>query len=378
MIAVRETLRVMRIPALVLALAGLIYVVLAWHRPVERVGERLTSSAVALKGVAEAADSAILREIDENDGYERVWIVDGAGLIAASSHPLEAGRKVESPWLEMLVNASGPGVLEGRDWGSRHIFLAAHRSAHTGRWGVVLQDGQVVKDGRHRLIVFTLVSVIGIVLLISAATYLALEKNLLQPLGRLETAAESTLSGQSGELDRLVDGTPIGRIATALAEKSGDCERFAAELKERRALYFSVLNLAREMVLITSFDGEILEINRSFSEKLGIDRAAAVGRPLSDLDKQLPSASLIQLGERSAREQRVFDRLILSFTGKAGAPMRVVAAVQAVPFGGKPAFMMVADDRTNEEALAVQVSELLRPVTSTEENTGEDGGDESP
>ncbi|MEX1055038.1 MAG: PAS domain-containing protein [Rhodothermales bacterium] len=343
--AVRLTLRILVLPACLVLFCAAVYVLVAWDDPLENLRSRLEAGAAALQNAAGDPNAALLAEIAEAGSYERAWIVDGIGMIISSSEATEVGTKLDAAWADRLVSAGGATRFEAIEWGNRTMFLAAHRSALTGRWSVVLDETSSLWRTRFAVMLFAFGGAVLAIGLIGVGIHRTLHRTILRPLGGLDEASNAALEGapvSRESLDRLTTGTPVNGIAEAFWRIASERDEAAAQLKESRALYFSALHLTNEMVWITRFDGTIVEANRGFCEHLGVERSAVVGKPLRAFKSLLPEKPLRSLGERSAREQKVFDRMLFTFTKADGMAMDVVASIQAVPHEGKAAFMVVA------------------------------------
>lgn len=358
--------RVVLPAGVMLLLVAALYVAATWDHPAGRLAEDVRTAAVALQVVDPGGEGVdlLLRDVALQRGYERAWVIDGSGRIERSSHPGEAGSELDAPWWDVLAAAAGSTVAERMTWGNRILFIGAHRSAVTGRWSVVLADGTGILRGRltSALIAFGLALIVWLVTAVSFHVQAA--RRLGKPLAEIDLMAERMLAGESaqqGRLDRIAaraDET-LARLAQALGVIWRRHDDLSAKLAEQQARYYATLHLARELVCMCSFDGTILEVNRSFCDKLGRSRDALLGHAMEILSTQLPVQLLMELGERSAREKRTFERLLLAFSALDGSDLRVVASVQAVPFEGEPAYVVVADDRTGEHVLNGRLSELL-------------------
>jgi len=343
--SVRLTLRILLLPACLVLVCAVAYVVAAWNDPLEILRGRLEAGAAALQNAAGDPNAALLAEIADAGGYQRAWIVDGFGMIISSSQAPEVGTKLEAEWADRLVAAGGATQFEAIEWGDRTMFLAARRSALTGRWSVVLDEASAVWRRRVVVILSAIGGAILMIGLIGAGVHRALDRTILRPLAGVDGAAIAALEGapvSRESLDRLAAETPVSNISEALWRISSERDEAAASLRESRALYFSALHLTDEMIWITRFDGTMVEANRSFCEHLGVARSGVVGKPMKAFKHLLPLKPLLRLGELSAREQKVFDRMLFTFTTADGEALNVVASIQAVPHEGKAAFMVAA------------------------------------
>ena len=343
--SVRLTLRILLLPAGLVFFLALAYVLVAWDDPVEALRGRLEAGAAALQNAAGDPNSELLAEIAQAGDYQRTWIVDGSGMIISSSQAQEVGMKLEAEWAERLVAAGGATRFEAIEWGDRTMFLAARRSALTGRWSVVLDEASAVWRKRLAVMISGLGGAVLTIVLLGAGIHRALDRKILRPLSQVDEEANAALAGalvSKERLDRTTAGTRLQKIAEALWRISSERDDAAASLKESSALYFSALHLTDEMIWITRFDGTIVEANRSFCDHLGVAKIAVVGKRMSSFKHMLPEKPLLKLGEMSAREQKVFDRMLFTFTTAEGEALSVVASIQAVPHEGKAAFMVAA------------------------------------
>ena len=190
--------------------------------------------------------------------------------------------------------------------------------------------------------------------LVGFAMQVAVGRRLLHPMTVLSEHVDDIETGKAAPtaaLERVGGrgGEALEKIAGAVSALWAERDSLRRDLHERHALYLASTFLTEEMIMVATFDGRIVEVNRSFCEHLGLDRSRIVGRPLSSLEGVLPAKALRELGEQSAREKRPFERLLFTFAPPGGVSMDVVAAVQAVPFGGEPAFMLVAGRREPAE-----------------------------
>lgn len=390
----RDTVRLL-IPAVALVVASfIIYAIFYWNEPLERAARRMADVATALQPAASSgsadAVSPMLASVAVRSGYERVWIVDGSGLIVFSSRETEAGTQLNGPWGDLLMAATTPSVFEATDWGDRRMLFSAHRSAATGRWSAVLEDGTPI--ARERWVHLALLAAVGFMALtlVGFAMQVAVGRRLLHPMTVLSEHVDDLSTGKAAPtaaLERIGGrgGEALEKIAGAVGALWTERDSLRRELHERHALHLAATYLTGEMIMVATFDGRIAEANRSFCDHLGLDRNRIVGRLLGSLEGVLPAKALRELGEQSAREKRPFERLLFTFAPPGGTPMDVVAAVQAVPFGGEPAFMLVAGRREKPEAEQVDEAQAgtlddvdasaEKNADSTAANAGSDGGD---
>lgn len=360
----RSVIRLLLPLAALLIAAFVVYAVVSWNEPLDRAEERLTEAAVALQTAA--GSGILLDETAAHNGYERVWIVDGSGRIVASSRGAEAGTRIEEPWSGILSGASEPTLFRTEPWGDRLMLFSAHRSAETGRWSAVLEDGSWIGEERGTRLAGAAAVVLSIFVVIGAAAFSSLRRGLFRPLQDLADAASTEKTAPTATIERIAArGTgAIESIATALNSVWTERDVLRRDLNERQALHLAATYLAREMIMVATFEGRIVEVNRSFCRRLSLERDQIVGRPLAALEGVLPASALREMGERSAREQRPFERLLFSFSPQNAESFDVVAAVQAVPFAGEPAFIMVADESSRPEPQGV--GELTDDSTSAE------------
>lgn len=359
----RETVRLLLPAGALVAFGLLVYALTYWNEPVDRAAKRLTDVVAALQpgaasGRADAV-SPLLARIAARNGYERIWIVDGSGIIEHSSRETERGTQLEGPWGELLDRATTPSLFETIEWGDRLMLFAARRSAVTGRWSAVLEDGTSI--GHERWSHLALMAAFGLLVLtlVGFAMQVAVGRRLLHPMTVLAEHADDvsiSKAAPTAAIERVAEqgGESLQTIAAALKSLWMDRDMLRRDVNERHALYIASTFLTAEMIMIATFDGRIAEVNRSFCERLGFEPGRILGRPLASLEGVLPAEALRDLGERSAREKRPFERVLFTFSPPGRTPIDVIAAVQAVPFAGEAAFMLVAGERRPDEDAATE------------------------
>lgn len=207
------------------------------------------------------------------------------------------------------------------------------------------------------LLILTLVLLLTVLLAILAALNAA--RRMVNPLSRL---SQATREVAAGDLDRQVEAEPrdeigflvesFNRMTQALKAASQEAEASRAELQAQGEYLETVLGNLSSGVLTVDEDGNVVTMNESGRQILGLGKAPASGHPLAELLETMPFLNpfvdtILRYGKRGSAEWQQEIKI-----ERPGKPLVLLARGSRLPAaalpGDHPGFgqVVVFDDVT--------------------------------
>ncbi len=128
-------------------------------------------------------------------------------------------------------------------------------------------------------------------------------------------------------------------------------KRAEAALQASEAMFSKVFSASPDAITITSLDGgEFIEINESFTQITGHDRATTLGRTSAELGLWADLAGRDELRQK-LREQGSISNREVTFSHRSGRPIHCLVSADVIEFAGEPNLLMTVRDITERAAI---------------------------
>lgn len=347
--------------ALLVFTAGVLLAGVAYFTNAEQARLRAlegTELAAAASGVAAALEpgadvEAVLQEIVRREGLAGAFFLDTVGRVVAQS----AGRRLDGiDWGTAIVPAMGGAEgddLAQRSWQGEVYWMAASATMD-GRRVVLLRPVTAARAPAGWALGLALL--LWLVVAGAALAVLRLSRRpadllvaLARDLAKTEDVSAMELVQRKFEMRPLLGdrAKPLFALAS---------EYFAArrEARDAQALADAFLQIGSHYVLLCTMDGKVLDANPAFFARVGMMPEWLRGQPLGVLEEILPMEPLMELAERSKRENAAISGVPYALNVE-GRRRAVDASLRTFPTADGDAVLMVLADRTKERTLEHQI-----------------------
>jgi PAS domain S-box-containing protein len=355
---------------LAVAMAGVSALQYHWLRyeMVERVGVSAAPLGDVIKGSLRHAMltrdrtqfEAILDNVGRQEGVLRVFVVDKAGEIRASSAKEDIGRHVAlaEPTCQIchavaaesrartvvFASASGARVFRNVNPIVNEPACVACHDPRQAMNGVLITDFSMTEvdrevAGRLRQMLLTAAVAVGVT---GLAIVLLMSRLVIDKVERLGHAL-ARLGG--GRLDVALPARSRDELGALEASFNATVERLrrANEVRERQELLENVLNHVDDAVAVYAADGTVLAVNRAGERAFGV-----ASRDILGSRSPLLGDAHDDLLARAAADGRLTTELTLTATDGRAFPARLHVVPLRVETGALLASVVIVHDLTAE------------------------------
>lgn len=347
---------------LVLA-AGVLFVGVALFAEAERSraqtldGAELAAAASGLAAALEpgAAVEDVLDEVVRRENLAGAFFLDTVGRVLAQS----AGRRLDGiDWGTAIVPAMGGGEardLVRRSWQGEVYWMAASPTVD-GRRVVLLRPAV---PGRSA-VGWALGVALGLWLLVAGTAVLVLRLS-RRPADLLEALARDLNSSEDVTAMELVqkkfDTRPLlGDRAKPMFELASNLLVARRRAKDAETVAHAFLQIGPHYAVLCTMGGTVIDANPAFFARTGLMPEWLRGQPFGVLEDILPMAPLMELAERSKRENAAISGVPYELNVD-GQRRAVDVALRAFPTSDGDTVLFLLSDRTKERTLEHQIDQ---------------------
>ncbi len=343
--------------------AGVLFVGVGFFTEAERVraqtldGAELAATASGLAAALEpgAAVEDILAEVVRRENLAGAFFLDTVGRVLTQS----AGRRLDGiDWGTAIVPVLGGS--DGRDLMRRswqgEVYWMAASSTVDGRRVVLLRPAAPARSAVGWALGIALV--LWLLVAGTAALVLRLSRrpaDLLEGLARDLNASEDVTAMEL--VQKKFDTRPLlGDRAKPVFELASNLLAARRRAKDAETLANAFLQVGPHYAVLCTMSGTVVDANPAFFARTGLMPEWLRGQPLGVLEEILPMEPLMELAERSKRENAAISGVPyeLNVDGRRRA---VDVALRTFPTSDGDTVLLLLSDRTKERTLEHQIDQ---------------------
>lgn len=321
-------------------------------------GAELVAAASGLAAALEpGADvEAVLDEVVRRESLAGAFFLDTVGRVLAES----AGRRLDGiDWGTAIVPAMGSGEADDlvqRSWQGEVYWMAASTTVD-GRRVVLLRP--VAADQAPVGWVLGIALLLWLLVAAVAAVVLRLGQ---RPADLLEALAQDLSTSEDVTAMELVQRKFASR--PLLGDRARPLFALASELfaarrsaRDAQALANAFLQVGSHYVVLCTMGGKVLDANPAFFARTNMMPEWLRGQPLGVLEETLPMEPLMELAERSKRENAAISGVPYAIDIE-GTRRAVDVSLRTFPTADEgDVVLIVLADRTKERTLEHQIDQ---------------------
>ena len=316
--------------------------------------------AAAASGLAAALDpgsnvEAVLDEVVRRENLVGAFFLDAAGRVATQ----RSGRRLDGiDWAAAVLPSVGTeagDVLVQRSW-QGVVYWTASSPTVDGRRVVLLREATAEAGP-----VGGVLAVAGLLWLLVAAASLLVLRLSRRPADQLVALARDLARPEGMEGMELVNKKfemrpLLGERAAPLFEMASELHATRRRAQDAQTLANAFLQVGPHYTVLITMDGRVLDANPAFFARTNMMPEWLRGQPLGVLEDILPMEPLLELAERSKRENAAISGVpyALHADGKRRA---VDVALRTFETAEGDTVLIVLSDLTRQRTLEHQIGQ---------------------